>query len=93
MRQNCHSPAVMKHVISMSGSGRRAWRKNPCVATVTSAAYLPASRPNMSRPSAHTANAVATPAAADGSAAVSWVTSPPGQDTSAMSQASSAGLL
>ena len=83
----------MNNVISMSGSGRRAWRKKPCVATATSAAYHPASAPNMSRPSAHTTNARATAAAADGSAAVSWLTEPAGHDTSAISQASSAGLL
>src|SRR5437879_5504880 len=68
MHQKCQSAVVMKSVISMSGSGRRAWRKNPCVATATSAAYRPASAPNMPRPSAYTTNASPTPATADGSA-------------------------
>src|SRR2546428_30875 len=62
MHQKCQSAVVMKSVISMSGSGRRAWRKNPCVATATSAAYRPASAPNMSRPSAYTTKASPTPA-------------------------------
>jgi len=93
MHQKCQSAVVMKSVMSMSGSGRRAWRKNPCVATATSAAYRPASAPNMPRPSAYTTNASPTPATADGSAAVSWLTAPAGHDASAMSHARSAGLL
>ena len=79
--------AVMKQVISMSGMGRRAWRNQPCVVMVTSAASWPAATPKRLRPTAKTTSAVPTAASADGSAAVSWVTWPAGQEASAINQA------
>ena len=83
----------MKSVNSMSGIGSRPWRKTPWVVMATSAAYLPASAPNMSRPAPKMTSAVANAAAADGITAVTCVTWPNGHETSAISQAKRSGLL
>src|SRR5258705_5118 len=64
MRQSIQRLAVMKNVSSMSGIGSRPWRKTPCVVMATSAAYLPESAPNMSRPAPKMTSAVAHAAAA-----------------------------
>ena len=83
----------MNAVISMSGIGMRLYWKAPCVVRAISAAYLPASAPNISRPRPKITSAAAKAAAADGITAVNSVTYPTGHDTRAMSQARRIGLL
>src|ERR1700737_5150954 len=83
----------MKQVMRASGRAGGAGKKTPRVVMATRAAMRPASASKRARASAWTSSTVATTAAAEGRTAVSCVTCPAGQETSAISHARSGGLL
>src|SRR5207253_2064952 len=78
---------------TMSGIGTRAIENTPCVVSTTKPAARPTARSHNCAPIHHVASATPSAARSEGHTAVACVTAPVGHAASAISQASTGGLL